>query len=66
MSVFLGLAPGVGKTYAMLAAGRRLADEGRRVVVGLAETHGRSDTEDILSGLERVPPKQVLLSRHRV
>ena len=57
--VFLGIAPGAGKTYAMLAEGRRLADRGVDVVVGLAETHGRGDTDAMATALERVPQRQV-------
>src|ERR1019366_2663636 len=57
--VFLGAAPGAGKTFAMLAEGRRLADEGVAVVVGLAETHGRADTERMLSAMERIAPRMV-------
>ncbi|MFI5062461.1 MAG: DUF4118 domain-containing protein [Streptosporangiales bacterium] len=59
LCVFLGIAPGAGKTYAMLAEGCRLADSGADVVVGLAETHGRADTEAVAAGLERVPQRQV-------
>lgn len=59
LHVFLGLAPGAGKTYAMLTEGRRLADEGRAVVVGLAETHGRAATESMLGQLTRVRTRQV-------
>ena len=57
--VFLGIAPGAGKTYAMLAEGRRLADRGADVVVGLAETHGRGDIDAMVTALERVPQRQV-------
>ena len=57
--VFLGIAPGAGKTYAMLAEGRRLADRGVDVVVGLAETHGRGDTDAMATALERVSQRQV-------
>jgi two-component system, OmpR family, sensor histidine kinase KdpD len=59
LHVFLGAAPGAGKTFAMLAEGRRLADEGAAVVVGLAETHGRADTEEMLNALESVSPRLV-------
>jgi len=45
LKVFLGAAPGVGKTWEMLTAARRLRAEGRDVVVGLVETHGRAETE---------------------
>src|ERR1700761_9432027 len=52
LKVYLGMAPGVGKTYEMLSAGRRRRDEGADVVVGLVETHGRKETEALLDGLE--------------
>jgi two-component system sensor histidine kinase KdpD len=55
LRVFLGAAPGVGKTYAMLEEGRRLRAEGRDVVVGIVETHGRAATEAMAQGLETVP-----------
>ncbi|MET8703534.1 ATP-binding protein [Kitasatospora sp. NPDC058032] len=55
LRVFLGAAPGVGKTYAMLAEGRRLRDEGLDVVVGLAETYGRRGTEQQLGDLPVLP-----------
>ncbi|WP_374448440.1 ATP-binding protein [Stella sp.] len=53
--IFLGAAPGVGKTYAMLEEARRLAADGSDVVVALVETHGRAETEALLAGLEVVP-----------
>ena len=53
--VFIGAAPGVGKTFAMLQRARRLKDEGVDVVVGLVETHGRADTEALIQGLEILP-----------
>jgi two-component system, OmpR family, sensor histidine kinase KdpD len=59
LRVYLGVAPGAGKTYAMLAEGRRLADAGTDVVAGLAVTHGRGDTEAMLRALDRVPPREV-------
>lgn len=62
--VFLGAAPGVGKTYAMLEEARRLAAEGRDVVVALVETHGRPETEALVAGLE-VVPRRVLPHRGR-
>ncbi len=52
LKIFLGMAAGVGKTYAMLEAGRRLKDEGVDVIVGYVETHGRTETEALLRGLE--------------
>ena len=59
LHVFLGIAPGAGKTFSMLAEGRRLADTGRDVVVGLAETHGRVETEAMVNTLERIPLRQI-------
>ncbi|MFG2124989.1 ATP-binding protein [Streptomyces sp. NPDC048710] len=55
MKVYLGAAPGVGKTYRMLDEGRRRAARGADVVVGFAECHGRPRTEAMLDGLEVVP-----------
>src|SRR5260370_4154364 len=57
--IFLGAAPGVGKTYEMLSAARRRKEEGIDVVVGVAETHGRAETEAQLAGLEVVPRRRV-------
>ena len=59
LRIYLGAAPGVGKTYAMLGEGRRRLDRGTDVVVGFVETHGRRDTADRLEGLE-VAPRRVL------
>lgn len=59
LKVFLGASPGVGKTYAMLSGAKRLSVEGRDVVVGLVETHGRSDTAALLEGLEVLPRRPV-------
>ncbi|MDH2429655.1 DUF4118 domain-containing protein [Sphaerisporangium sp. TRM90804] len=55
LRVYLGAAPGVGKTYAMLCEGRRARERGRDVVVGLVETHGRPRTADLLEGMEIIP-----------
>ncbi|MEU9993745.1 histidine kinase, partial [Streptomyces sp. NPDC048045] len=55
LKVYLGAAPGVGKTYRMLDEGRRRAARGADVVVGFAECHGRPHTEEMLDGLEVVP-----------
>ncbi len=57
--VFLGAAPGVGKTYSMLMRARRLREEGVDVVVGLVETHGRADTQAMIEGLEILPRRIV-------
>ncbi len=59
LKVFFGFAPGVGKTYAMLQAARARKAEGDDVVVGLAETHGRAETEALLAGLEILPRRAV-------
>ncbi|GFO60623.1 two-component sensor histidine kinase [Geomonas silvestris] len=55
LKIFLGYAAGVGKTYAMLEAARQRQNEGRDVVVGYVESHGRSETDRLLEGLEQVP-----------
>jgi len=56
--IFIGMAPGVGKTYRMLEEGHALKQEGIDVVVGLLETHGRKETAEKADGLEIVPRKQ--------
>ncbi|MGB7798212.1 MAG: sensor histidine kinase, partial [Pseudonocardiaceae bacterium] len=55
LRVYLGAAPGVGKTFAMLGEGHRRAERGTDLVVGLVECHGRRRTEEQLAGLEIVP-----------
>jgi two-component system sensor histidine kinase KdpD len=55
LKVYLGMAPGVGKTYEMLATGKRRLLEGIDVAVGVVETHGRKETEALLDGLEVLP-----------
>ncbi|MBV9829989.1 MAG: sensor histidine kinase KdpD [Marmoricola sp.] len=57
--MYLGAAPGVGKTYAMLGEGRRRLERGTDVVVGLVETHGRQHTAEMLTGLEVVPRRTI-------
>ena len=59
LKIFLGAAPGVGKTYEMLSAARRRKAEGIDVVVGVVETHGRAETEAQAAGLEVVPRRAV-------
>jgi len=59
LKVFLGMSPGVGKTYEMLRAARRRKAEGGDVVVGVVETHGRKDTQSLLRGLEVMPRKPI-------
>ncbi len=60
LRIYLGAAPGVGKTFAMLGEGRRRASRGTDVVVGLVETHGREQTAILLDGLEAVPRRTVV------
>src|SRR6202011_4501589 len=57
--VYLGAAPGVGKTFAMLDEGWRRASRGTDVVIGLVVTHGRSKTAAQIRDLEVIPPRQV-------
>src|ERR1700729_81116 len=59
LKVFLGAAPGVGKTYAMLQNARRLKNEGVDVVIGLVETHGRAETSALIEGLEIFPRRKI-------
>ena len=59
MTVYLGAAPGVGKTYAMLDEARRRSARGTDIVVGFVETHGRARTQAQLEGLEVLPRKEV-------
>ncbi|MDZ4876930.1 MAG: Sensor protein KdpD [Chroococcidiopsis cubana SAG 39.79] len=60
--IFIGMAPGVGKTFRMLEEGHRLRREGIDVVVGLLETHGRKETAQKVEGLEIIPRQQILRS----
>ncbi|MDE2005128.1 MAG: sensor histidine kinase KdpD [Rhodospirillales bacterium] len=64
LKIFLGAAPGVGKTWEMLAAARRKRDEGVDVLAGLIETHGRAETAAQLDGLAVLPPRQVAYRGH--
>jgi two-component system, OmpR family, sensor histidine kinase KdpD len=65
LTIFLGAAPGVGKTCAMLAAARREKDSGKDVVIGFIETHGRRETEEQLDGFETMP-RRPMAYRDRV
>ncbi|HYQ51418.1 MAG TPA: histidine kinase, partial [Pseudomonas sp.] len=56
LKVFLGAAPGVGKTYAMLQAAHAQQRQGLHVLAGVVETHGRAETEVLLGGLLQQPP----------
>ncbi len=59
LKVFLGAAPGVGKTYEMLSQARNRKLEGMDVVIGVVETHGRVETELLTKSLERIPKKRI-------
>ena len=60
LRVYLGAAPGVGKTYAMLGEGQRRVDRGTDVIVGYVETHGRPSTAEKLEGLEVLPRRAMV------
>src|SRR5437762_3804029 len=60
LKIFVGAAPGVGKTYEMLQAARAKLTEGVDVIVGVVETHGRKETEALLEGLEVLPRKPII------
>jgi two-component system, OmpR family, sensor histidine kinase KdpD len=57
LRIYLGAAPGVGKTYAMLSEGHRRKERGADVVVGLVETYGRPKTQEMIGDLETTPPR---------
>lgn len=59
LRLFLGMCPGVGKTYAMLLAAQQRQEEGIDVVIGWLETHGRIETTAVAAGLRRAPPRVV-------
>ena len=59
LKVYLGFAPGVGKTYKMLQEGQRLKQQGVDVVLAVVESHGRADTAALIDGLEQVPRRRI-------
>src|SRR5882757_6127012 len=59
LRIFVGAAPGVGKTYEMLQSARARKKDGCDLVVGIVETHGRKETEALLEGLEIIPRRRV-------
>jgi two-component system, OmpR family, sensor histidine kinase KdpD len=59
LKVYLGFAPGVGKTYEMLQEGHRLKKQGVDAVIGVVETHGRAETAALVGDLEQVPRRKV-------
>jgi two-component system, OmpR family, sensor histidine kinase KdpD len=66
LKIFLGAAPGVGKTYEMLLAAQAKRHDGIDVVVGVVETHGRRETESLLADLEVIPRREVDYKGHRL
>ncbi len=64
LTVFLGAAPGVGKTYTMLTRAQEQLRRGVDLVIGLVETHGRADTQALLEGLPQLPLKEVAYHGH--
>lgn len=59
IKIFFGMAPGVGKTYAMLEAARHIKSEGIDVVIGIVETHGRPETDMLTKDIETIPRKVI-------
>lgn len=59
LRIYLGAAPGVGKTYAMLGEAHRRLERGTDVVAAVVETHGRKKTANLLDGIETIPPRYV-------
>src|SRR3979411_3213682 len=60
LKIFVGAAPGVGKTYEMLQSAHARRKAGVDVVIGAVETHGRAETEALLQGLEVIPRKRIV------
>ncbi len=66
LKIFLGAAPGVGKTYEMLMSGRAAIADGSDVVIGVVETHGRKETQALVEGFEVVPRRSVDYKNHQL
>ncbi len=64
LKIFLGAAPGVGKTYEMLTDGKQRLKAGVDVVIGVVETHGRRETEALVTGHEVIPRREVTHQGH--
>jgi two-component system sensor histidine kinase KdpD len=64
LMIFLGAAPGVGKTYEMLTAAQTRRREGMDVVIGVVEAHGRQETEALIEGLEDIPRRSMEYRGH--
>ncbi len=65
LRVFFGMSAGVGKTYTMLKAAHQAKNDGKDIVIGIAETHGRIETEALLHGLEIIPKKKILYRENK-
>ena len=59
MRIYLGAAPGVGKTFAMLGEAHRRLERGTDLVAAVVETHGRAKTAELLEGIEIIPPHYI-------
>ena len=59
LKIFVGAAPGVGKTYEMLQQARARKKDGYDIVIGVVETHGRKETEALLDGLDAIPRRRI-------
>jgi two-component system, OmpR family, sensor histidine kinase KdpD len=59
LKIFLGMCAGVGKTYTMLSEARLMRERGEDVAIGWVESHGRAETDALVQGIERIPPKVV-------
>lgn len=66
LKIILGAAPGVGKTFEMLSEGAALLRQGRDVVVGIVETHGRAETQALVDPFELLPRKQIAHGVHKL
>lgn len=66
LKIILGAAPGVGKTFEMLSEGAALLRQGRDVVVGIVETHGRAETQALVDPFELLPRKQIKHGVHKL
>ena len=59
LKIYIGMAPGVGKTYKMLQDAKELHDNGKNILLGIIDTHGRSETAELMAGLNILPPKLI-------
>ena len=64
LKIFLGMAPGVGKTYAMLTEAHELREKGLDIVIGLVDTHGREETAALVEGLEFIEREKITYEGH--